>query len=236
MENVYYGKSFFRKLESAFAKKSEQDKSNVIIHMTSPYRSFAIFDTHRAFRSWYLSIARSERYFDEVILEGWQKFRVDIDVDSRLNLQKYMWDKIVEEYAHQTRFMLTSLNISQEILIYDSSNSAENKYSCHLVANGCSFSSSRECLYLCNLLSENIQEPMRIFLDGGVYKSTQCFRLEGSKKPGTERYKYLCGHDRISPFFLAGMITNVSDTQKMSLQIEEDFLSSDDIKNISESL
>jgi hypothetical protein len=95
-----------------------------------------------------------------------------------------------------------------EILRFDSSSIGNGKRSTHLVVCNYLMGTSSDCMTLARLVHAYIPGEYRQYVDLGVYKSVQNFRIEGSSKAGEHRPKTrVCG----SPEFhglIAGLITS----------------------------
>lgn len=163
-------------------------------------RSFASFVNWQAFFRWYTSLREEDRVFSEVIPEGKQKFRLDIDalcVDK--NSYKEEKNKILEKLNQITLFL------NQRSLIYESVDPLETKISYHVVFPELILDSSFECREMFEELKERLS--LEEIYDESVYKKLQCFRIEGSRKDDSNRYKYLVGETNLSESFFDGLIT-----------------------------
>lgn len=74
-----------------------------------------------------------------------------------------------------------------DVAVTDSSN--ESKYSYHVLVLPHYVADNEEAREFTGRVLERIPAPLRIFVDPDVNKRTQNFRLTGSAKPGTNRYK-----------------------------------------------
>lgn len=161
-------------------------------------RSFAYFASWQAFFRWYTLLREEDRTFCEVIPEGRQKFRLDIDAlcvdENSYNEAKC---QILEE--------LNRITQNQKSLIYESIDPLELKISYHVIFPELILESSFECREKFEELKERFSFSQ--IYDDKVYKTLQCFRIEGSKKETDNRYKYLVGETSLSKSFFDGLIT-----------------------------
>jgi hypothetical protein len=131
-------------------------------------RDYIKFDSCESFYVWYLGIPQSEKSFFEVIRDGKQKFRVDIDYFTQ-NI-----DELVEVISR----VLENIGIkSPALLAY----SIRTSY--HIVLTNYIFPSSSQCKFVASILRESVN------IDMGIYNKLQHFRIEGCTKYGELRWK-----------------------------------------------
>ena len=119
------------------------------------------------FYSWYKDIHVDQRTFSEVITEGPQKFRIDID------------EKVGDVGLLYLRVLRILENMGlryPKILVYDIETSL------HMVLTNYLFPSHMRCNAIADILSKEAN------IDLGVYKSVQHFRI-GCTKMGERRWK-----------------------------------------------
>jgi hypothetical protein len=221
MSYYYNGKEFFTSIKGSVHDILLWYENPTIVHMTHPHRCYAIFDTSQSFEAWYLNTSPSDRYFDEVILDAPQKMRLDIDTHVRDKITRGRWDEMLHEYQRAMICVFEGAELSPDVLVYESNDEMTGKFSSHMIASDFSF--DREvCIGLSAMMYDELDESMRHHMDMGVYKSMQNMRLEGSKKPTTNRYKHLRGHTSISPRLLDGMVSYTSNTKYVQLDVPYD--------------
>lgn len=166
-------------------------------------RYFAFFESWEYFAIWYKNLHPEERKFSEVIREGPQKFRLDIDCPvDKWNVETNVF------INHITSILEKVLREKIDVLVYQSIDNDNKKVSFHVIVSNLYFVSSQQCLAVAHAVRSATH--FGEFIDMGVYKSLQCFRLEGSTKQRSDRFKYLVGKRDISKRFLDSIITNVS--------------------------
>jgi hypothetical protein len=222
--SIFNGKRFFRRIVTGELKEKIVESDRCIIQRThmDGRRSFAYFESWEAFRSWYVRLDEDSRTFCEVIRKGPQKFRIDVDCKEKVD-KNFLLRTILEGFV---RALTVVTKTETEVLIYESELNLNSKISFHLVATGI-FSTSEGCLEIARLTAQLSGEFGR-FVDLSIYKSLQCFRIEGSKKvePGKGRYKrlicisigiyqYQIDTEIISRRFLDGLITNIKECRNV---------------------
>ncbi len=131
----------------------------------------------------------------EVILDGKQKPHFDLDI-TRDTYDKSI-DKAIDIIPHNILNNLTEniiivlkrLNIEisfNDIIIFDSSD--EHKYSYHMIINNYYHNNNLEAREFFNLVIKQMDPTYIEYLDSGVYKRTQNFRMPGSYKVSNGKY------------------------------------------------
>lgn len=161
-------------------------------------RSYLMFESCDSFYSWYRHIPDIQKTFFEVIREGTQKFRIDID--------DYVED--IDFLVSRVRTMFLAYGLENpRILLYD----IEKSY--HLVLSNYSFISNKHCESLARIILKEFN------IDMGVYKKTQHFRIEGCTKYGQKRWKRRVGRTLTSESFHEGIISDVRNTNKIMSEL-----------------
>lgn len=155
------------------------DNDYVVQHVTANGIHHVYFDSLAHFLTYYATVPMTQRTFNEVVTEGPQKMRVDIDCDGSMA----QWQDLIKSVSTA---LLTIVPQSSP-LVFDMSDTT--KQSCHIVLAGVCFDSSTHCKILCSKLLDALPPEYAQCIDQGVYKSLQYFRMEGSTKPATHRFK-----------------------------------------------
>jgi hypothetical protein len=176
------------------------EEKDFIVQFASGYERFYIkFDSCNSFYTWYKDVPAFEKCFFEVIRDGRQKFKIDID-------EKV---KDISSYVCKIRSILEECGIGgAKMIIFD----IETSY--HIVVSNYFFNSYRHCKLLAMALSREIK------MDMGVYSRVQHFRIEGCTKPGQRRWKKrMYGTVSIENFH-EGIISHTEGTKLANMAIE----------------
>lgn len=177
---------------------------------------YASFVSWEYFQIWYASINPAERTFFEIIREGPQKFRIDIDC-RKTEFDEAGWYAALRTISQ----VLISTGIPHDdILVYESKHAS--KYSSHIVVKNVYFETSHHCVAFLNIILDRMPKHLRPIVDQSVYKTLQGFRIEGSMKYNKYNYKYLLSfaaesvqcRSTVSMHFLDGLISNTKGCQK----------------------
>jgi len=209
---MYKGKIFYNAIKTGPLSNILTDNDKCIVQRVddNDRRYFAFFESWEYFLIWYKELRPEERKFSEVIREGPQKFRLDIDCPAdKWNVETNIF------ISHITSILEKVLREKIKVIVYQSVDNKNKKVSFHIVISNLYFVSSQQCL----AVAHAVQSATHFgeFIDMGVYKSLQCFRLEGSTKQRSNRFKYLVGKHNISEEFLDGVITNISNCSPSKL-------------------
>lgn len=136
----------------------------------------------------YLQLKDEDKMFTEVIYEGPQKMRLDIDSYSIMSAKEW---KLVIKKCYR---LLKKFTNGGNVAIFDMSDN--NKHSCHMVCTNRAYESHLVCKHIYNLICDEIGD-VKQYIDSSIYSKVQHFRMEGSRKPNTTRYKKLshCDED-----------------------------------------
>lgn len=121
-----------------------------------------------------------------------QKMKLDIDVmidDFTKGNYEEIKDDIIRSVLKTYKAIGISLDLNKNILLFDSS--GNEKYSFHIVIHGFYLFTNNHAKELCSRIIENCKCYGK-YIDTGVYKKTQNFRLLGCHKAGSERIKNFC--------------------------------------------
>ncbi len=193
-----YGKMFY------YCFNDLKREGDTIIFCDSLIKCYTSFTSWKEYFSWSDRLPLSVRNFHEVILEGPQKFRVDldgIDVENK--------EEVTIKVVKAIKDLFESVSLIPNIIVYASD--GKRKMSRHIIVSNYLFPSSVHCKAILRRLSIECQ-----YIDVGVYKSFQCFRLEGSTKYGELREKVLFCPSTI-PFRSKGTLTCRRETELLPL-------------------
>ena len=161
-------------------------------------RSHARFTSFNSFYSWYKDIYINQRTFSEVITEGPQKFRIDID--EKVEDVELLYNRVLR--------ILEDMGLrGPKVLLYDIETLL------HVVLTNYLFPSHMDCNTIADILSEEID------IDRGVYKAVQHFRIEGCTKMGQRRWKRRMWEDVNLMNFHEGIISDRRGTKEVTLSI-----------------
>jgi hypothetical protein len=173
---MYRGKKTFSYLNNLSAPRNETlchflKPGDFVVQLDGECKKYLKFASVDAFFFWYSAIPAPLRMFSEVVFEGPQKFRVDVD------------DKLCTDEIDELIKCIHEVFDNPQIVEYDI------KTSHHFVVSNFHLASSRDCYYIAMKLQSLLSPSLESKIDWGVYKSTQNFRLEWSTKYQQKRWK-----------------------------------------------
>jgi hypothetical protein len=173
---MYRGKKTFSYLNNPSAPHNETlchflKPGDFVVQLDGECKKYLKFASVDAFFFWYSAIPAPLRMFSEVVFEGPQKFRVDVD------------DKLCTDEIDELVKCIHEVFDKPQIVEYDI------KTSHHFVVSNFHLASSRDCYYIAMKLQSLLSPSLESKIDWGVYKSTQNFRLEWSTKYQQKRWK-----------------------------------------------
>lgn len=180
-------------------------------------QQFITFDSYDIFESWYKYIDIKTHH---EVITGNQKLRFDIDGDKKAHEifnntldhftpTKTVWDEFIDILGS---IFITEYDIElpkESIIVCDSSD--ENKFSRHIIINGFYVSDHKEANRFAKKFYEGWPEYIQTYIDKGIYKSTQNFRIAGSHKVGSNRVKKILTKHSLADT----MITNIDGCIKL---------------------
>jgi hypothetical protein len=204
---MFRGKERFTYLNSSEVPAKERavrdGNKDFIVRYDGGERFYLRFGSPLAFYLWYKDIPDGEKNFHEVIFEGPQKFRLDID--------ERVTDDRLREICTRIKIVFRGIGCKDPLLaIYDI------RTSYHIVVSNYYFLRSSQCLEMAGRISNTCDD---VDIDMGVYKRVQNFRLEGSTKHGQCRPKLRIGGSGDVDEFLEGVIGYVKGTHLASCVI-----------------
>jgi len=153
-------------------------------------RLFTLFDTPQELEEYITDTQKNKRFFYEVIKNREQKPHFDIDVD--LNLYKNidpddLIKNILESILTVTKEYDIILDPIRDILIYSSN--GPKKLSYHIIIDNYYHINHKEAGAFYLKVRSKVRKIYIDLIDSKVYSSLQQFRLLGSTKASTNRYK-----------------------------------------------
>ena len=172
-------------------------------------RLFKAYNQPSEFFRIYSQMPEQKRMFYEVVQEGKQKLKFDLDFSlKKLNLNFVRTDAercLCVLVKHLLKFLQqhgVDTKIEQDIMVFSSH--GEGKFSFHVVVDNYFMASAESCQFASNhIMNDTITEVSTIYkdvspqtwesiFDNSINKRNQQFRMLGSHKYGTTRYKTLC--------------------------------------------
>ena len=176
---------------------------------TKKYEEFPSYDI-----MWkaYSMIPGPNKHHNEVIFEGPQKMRIDIDCNDFINDNE--WMKCLKQYYTVFKEVTDSGNL----IVYDMSDSS--KRSCHMICYDKAYSSNNVCKILCSKIKSNVNSDYAKYIDENVYSRIQHFRMELSYKYGTNRCKRVTYSDSKVWHYSRGLISYVKGLNIIDIKVE----------------
>ena len=180
----------------------------IVQRETSSGRTFIGFTSVDEFWDWYRCVNKHQGLIAEVIRDAPQKVRFDIDnVDTQLTGNQII-EAIVKE-ANNTDPRLKPIVFS----ICSDATSRVAKISYHITFTGVAYVNRASAEHIFNTIFKSLNPSISKYIDTGMYKAIQMFRLEGSSKKGEFRFKRPINGRALETKeqFLNGLITWVGD-------------------------
>ena len=165
---------------------------------------FTAFPSAVEFLGWFARLNDQDCCFYEVIRQGPQKMRFDVDIDltkqQNAGITQEAADLFCRQVIRATIFAFAkyqvALDATKDICLYSSHRS--HKFSYHIVINGYLLRSSKHCEVIYNDVIEMLKvetgfddDYIRVIVDNSIYKSLQQFRLPFNMKRGSRAPKIL---------------------------------------------
>lgn len=153
-----------------------------------PKKIFSCFN-YIDFFIWYLNLPIGERVFYEVIPEGSQKPRFDVDIESKKHnipveelpqVGSYVRDVLITAIETVLREYNVPFSRERNLLVYNSH--VDTKQSFHFVIDKYFHEDSINAKNFYTLVNNTLPENIRHFVDHKVYNKNQQFRLLGHHK------------------------------------------------------
>lgn len=160
------------------------DDVAIVVQRKKRTIDYLTWDSIDDFYRHYTRLHPSQRVYNEVIYEGRQKFRLDIDAKVE-NIREIIC--VLKDILHD----ITRGKKRFRIHVYD----IQTSY--HVIVSGIAFESSGSCQMVANLVLDRIKNNADA-IDVCVYKSLQMFRLEGATKFQQQRWKYRGDRTRLT--------------------------------------
>lgn len=158
---------------------------------------------------YYIALPEAMRIFNEVIRNGPQKMRLDID--SSDTIEDNEWKDLIERCYKA----LKQYTNNGKVAIFDMSD--DNKRSCHMVCIDRAYDSSQTCKAIYKMIAKDIGQ----YVDPAVYSTVQHFRLEGSYKPGLKRCKNLTASDVSKWTMTHGLISYTDGLEIVKYKVQD---------------
>lgn len=240
-------------LEKKYNSFEDLGKRFVIFSENIGYR---VFPDREKCLNWLETLAPCDRTFHEVIFSRAQKLKFDIDSPAErltgfhipLGADDYSATASMEsKYAHvfgvirdtlrEAFFITYGTDLSPENEIICESHCAQgSKFSNHIVITGYYVEDNKQATEFTRRLLTLLPALYRPFLDAGVNKTLQNFRLVGCRKEGSERVKKIVSqHSQV-----ASLICNVDGCELLpsiidkAKQVDSVNLHTDDVDKIME--
>ena len=212
------------------------EKDNLIVCQKCKYLQFAKFRNYLDFVKHMINNSTFEdRCFYEVIPGGSaQKPYFDIEffvssaisepeyVEGQLILPTDQADEAIKEMVKLIKAELPPLESNNShIFVFTSHKDAKRSY--HIVAEGFCFADNKSNRLFSEKIRKSMPENWKGIIDTSMYKSTQQFRIAGSCKFGTDRFKIINNELTVNSFGRNGWIPKVepeSQEHKILLAIE----------------
>lgn len=154
-------------------------------------RKYALFDSPRDYWEWSESQVNPSCF--EVIQGAYdQKIHFDIDIKVSESEDAYA---IADEVLLNVLGSLEYLGVKKEhVYLYESNGKENYRASFHIVVQKWHCSNNTEAKLVWKFCNNRLPQHLQQYLDHAVYSSAQCFRLVGSAKIGTTRFKKLTKH------------------------------------------
>lgn len=160
----------------------------------------------------YSMIPNPLKYHNEVIFEGPQKMRIDIDCNEVISDDE--WIKCLKECYNVFKEVTNQGNL----VVYDMSD--EYKRSCHMICYDKAYINNIYCKTLCSLIMSKIDNNYAKYIDENIYGKLQHFRMELSYKYGTNRCKIRTHTDNNTWHYSHGLIGYVEGLDIIGVSIE----------------
>jgi len=212
------------------------EKDNLIVCQKCKYLQFAKFRNYLDFVKYMINNSTYEnRCFYEVVPGGSpQKPYFDIEfyvssaiafpeyVEGQLILPTAQADEAIKEMVKLIKVELPPLSSNNShIFVFTSHKDTKRSY--HIVVEGFCFSDNKSNRLFSEKIRKNMPEHWKGIIDTSMYKSTQQFRIAGSCKFGTDRFKIINNDLTLNYLGKNGWIPKVefeSQEHKLLLAIE----------------
>jgi hypothetical protein len=169
-------------------------------------RSFVAFESFEEFRTWYLCVEPGSRRVFEMIRDGPQKPKFDIDGNGATRSEALA---CVETICQRVRSEVPS----SRCLVYEI---VGGKPSFHVVVDKIAVPSAASAKFFAEIFSVGYES----LVDAKVYNRVQFFRCEGSTKHGERRFKKPFGCEDLFAFGLKnGLVSYVEDCRAYGSEI-----------------
>ncbi|CAK9189266.1 unnamed protein product [Sphagnum troendelagicum] len=177
-------------------------------------RTYYSFVDYSYLGKWYRSLPIDQRHVHEVIPEGRQKFKLDLECQTSL-ISATQWNDCVSLLID----VVCALTKSRNYTRFESVDDDAMKYSEHVVFNGFYLEDNKKAqlfmsdvmVVIAKIFDSTTVALVSNIVDFSVYKSKQNFRMEGSTKINSNRRKYVKGKTSLSKDFTSSLVCNISE-------------------------
>jgi hypothetical protein len=212
------------------------EKDNLVVCLKLKHLSFTKFNNYLDFAKYMIKNTMKEnRCFYELIPGNTsQKPYFDIEfyvskrlkeaqvIDNELTLPEKEADEAIKTLVELIQEEIPELSTNRSHIFVFTSHK-DNKRSYHIVIEGFCFSDNKSNKLFSQKIVKKLPEQWRGIVDASMYKSSQQFRIVGSCKYGTERFKTLNSDLTVNGYGKKGWIPKIepeSDEHMMLLLIE----------------
>lgn len=175
---------------------SQKIKNLRQVYVRSCFNGFKYFASFRSPIDLYQYISStpiSEKCFDEIVSDSYQKVRFDIDINledciDQFETMDQILQNVIDNLIASLLNILPDLNPSK--MMYFSSHN-EKKRSVHLVFPEYHTSGCDESKELFRIISKYIPDKYLRYIDHGIYGDNKSLRIMGCTKYGENRFKIL---------------------------------------------
>lgn len=165
----------------------------IYVRMTTSGRYiFSCFNNPIELKIYIDKFQPSVRCFDEIIVDGHQKPRFDIDIErsgeSDLELDVKCQD-LINQVISAILYHIPNITPEKNIRLFTSH--GENKRSVHIIVDGVFHENYRESVGFFDSILDHISEEYRKYLDRGIYGKMKQLRILGCCKWQSDRVKIL---------------------------------------------
>jgi hypothetical protein len=186
--------------------------------------NFIVFKNYKEYISHWKSTLDENKLFHEIIFSfSGQKIKFDIDILSFVPNDKIIIDEInliIETIIKQFEKYYNIIISYDDIIVTESSGMIDKnnyKYSFHIIICNYYVENNEEVNIFTYLVSDELPENIKKYIDKSVNKQIQNFRLLGCRKKNDNRYKKLSElfYSKRNINYEESIITNIAKSKKL---------------------